>query len=130
MTTATATTVRDRVSDLIDHIRTGRILEAMDEFYAHDTVMEEPAYGKTVGLAANIEREKAFLAQVKEWKNFEATAVGIDDNGSISPTGKSLIENTLDFVNQAGEHVHMEQVSVQTWRDGKIVHERFYYNLG
>jgi len=26
--------------------------------------------------------------------------------------------------------VHMEQVVVAKWRNGKIVHERFYYDTG
>ena len=58
--------VRERLDGLIDHIRTGRIMEAMTEFYAEDAVMEEPAYGKTVGLAANIEREQKFVDGVKQ----------------------------------------------------------------
>lgn len=130
MSTATSATVRDRVHELLSYIRTGRILDAMTEFYDEHAVMEEPAYGETAGLAANIEREKAFLSQVKEWKGFEATAVGVDEDGSSTGSGRALIENRLDFVNTAGEAVHMEQVSVQTWRDGKIVRERFYYDRG
>lgn len=130
MTTTTTATVGDRVHDLLDYIRTGRILEAMTEFYDENAVMEEPTYGRTAGLAANVEREKAFLAQVKEWKGFDATAVGVDEAGNASGDGKALVENNLDFINTQGQPVHMEQVSVQTWRNGKIVHERFYYDRG
>jgi hypothetical protein len=27
----------------------------------------------------------------------------------------------------SGQEIHVEQVAVQEWRDGKIVRERFYY---
>ncbi len=115
--------VRERLDDLIDHIRTGRIMEAMTEFYAEDSVMDEPAYGKTVGLKANIEREKKFVDSVKEWKGFNVIAIGTGED-------VSFYEHTMDWVTQDGTEVHVEQVAVAKWKDGKIVSERFYYNMG
>ncbi|MEM8872697.1 MAG: nuclear transport factor 2 family protein [Planctomycetota bacterium] len=125
---ATGTSLQARVDDLLEHIRTGRILDAMSEFYDDDTVMTEPNYGDTAGLAANIEREKAFLSQVKQFKGFETPAVAVHE--TAPGTGVALIENALEFINTDDQDVRMEQVSVQRWRDGKIVHERFYYDRG
>jgi ketosteroid isomerase-like protein len=115
--------VRDRVNALVEYIQTGRILEAMTEFYAPDTQMQENANPPVAGLAANIEREKQFLANVKEWKGFAVKALAAD--GDVS-----FMESTIDFVAQNGSNVHLEQVSVARWRDGKIIHERFYYDTG
>lgn len=109
-----------RIHELLDYIRNGRIIDAMSEFYADDVVMDEPAYGKTVGLAANIEREKKFVASVKEFKGFEAN-VAVGD-------GLSIYENVMDWIDVDGKAQHVEQTAVQKWKDGKIVHERFYYN--
>jgi hypothetical protein len=36
----------------------------------------------------------------------------------------------MDFIATNGQPVHMEQVSVAKWNNGKIVHERFYYDTG
>ncbi len=119
----TPPSVRERLDDLIDYIRTGRIAEAMVEFYDEEAVMEEPAYGKTVGLAANIEREKKFVDSVKEWKGFDVIAIGTGDN-------VSFYEHTMDWVAQDGTEVHVEQIVVGRWKHGKIIHERFYYNMG
>jgi len=119
--TATTTDLRARVNDLIDHIKTGRIIEAMTEFYAEDTAMQENRKEPVVGLAKNIERERQFLAQVKDFKGFDALAVGIDGD-------TALIESTMEFTNTDGQDVRLEQVSVQRWKDGKVVHERFYYD--
>jgi ketosteroid isomerase-like protein len=113
--------IADRVAELLRYIQSGRIIEAMNEFYAEDTVMQENRNVPTRGLAANIEREKQFLSQVKEWRGFEATATAV--NGDVS-----FIESTMDFVATNGAEVHLEQVSVARWRDGKIVSERFYYD--
>jgi len=112
-----------RIHQLLEYIANGRIMDAMNEFYADDVVMEEPAHGKTVGLAANLEREQQFVAGVKEFKGFAATKVGVGDD-------VSLYENVMDWVDTSGADQHVEQVVVAQWRDGKIVHERFYYNMG
>ena len=82
--------------------------------------MTEPAYGDTVGLAANLEREQKFVDSVKAFKNFEAPAVAVGD-------GVAIYENVMDWTDVNDNDIHVEQVVVQKWEGGKIVHERFYY---
>jgi len=110
-----------RINDLQDFIRQGKIIEAMTEFYAPDTAMQENSNPPTVGLAANIDREKQFLSQVKEWKGYTVKSVATSGD-------TAFVETAIDFINTAGKPVHMEQVSVQRWTGGKIAHERFYYD--
>ncbi len=114
-------TIEERLRDLHRYIREGRILEAMNEFYAEDVAMQENANLPTVGLKANIEREKQFLSNVKEWKGFEVKGVG--GGGDVT-----FYEAVFDFVTTDNKPAHLEQVSVARWRNGKIVHERFYYD--
>lgn len=125
MSTATTSSVdvRERVEDLIRYIQSGRILDAMYEFYAPDARMQENGNRPTAGLEANVEREKQFLATVREWKGFEVKALAVD--GDVS-----FYEASLDYVTTDGTRVHQEQVSVARWHDGRIVHERFYYDSG
>ncbi len=115
--------LQQRLQDLLNHIRQGKIIEAMNEFYDKDTVMQDNANPPTKGLAANIEREKQFMSGVKEWKGFTVTASGVGSN-------MTFYESTSDFVTTGGQPVHLEQVSVAKWKNGKIVHERFYYDTG
>jgi ketosteroid isomerase-like protein len=117
------TNLQQRLNDLFSYIRQGKIIEAMNEFYDKDTVMQENANPPTKGLAANIEREKQFMSGVKEWKGFTVTASGVGDN-------VTFYESTSDFVTTGGQPVHLEQVSVAKWKNGKIVQERFYYDTG
>jgi hypothetical protein len=112
-----------RIHELLNYIGNGRVMDAMNEFYAEDVVMEEPAYGKTVGLAANLEREQKFVDSVKAFKNFQTDRVAAGDDFSI-------YENVMDWVDVNDNEVHVEQVVVAQWRGGKIVHERFYYDRG
>jgi len=114
---------QQRLNDLFGYVRQGKIIEAMNEFYDKDTVMQDNANPPTKSLAANIEREKQFMSGVKEWKGFNVTATGIGDN-------VTFYESTMDFIATSGQSVHLEQVSVAKWKNGKIVHERFYYDTG
>jgi hypothetical protein len=115
--------LQQRLNDLFGYIRQGKIIEAMSEFYEKDTVMQDNANPPTKGLASNIEREKQFMSGVKEWKGFIVTTSGVGDN-------VTFYESTSDFVTTGGVPVHLEQVSVAKWKNGKIVHERFYYDTG
>ena len=115
--------LQDSLNNLLSYIRQGKIIEAMNEFYDKDTVMQDNANPPTKGLTANIEREKQFMSGVKEWKGFNVTAFAV--GGDVT-----FYECTLDFIATSGQAVHMEQVSVAKWRNGKIVQERFYYDTG
>jgi len=123
MSTATLSKLADRVNDLVSYIQQGRIIEAMTEFYADNLIMQENNKPATVGLAANIEREKAFVAYVKQWKSLNVEAVAIDDG-----RGKALVQSNFEFEAIDGKTLKYDQVSVQTWVDGKIVSEKFYYD--
>ncbi len=113
--------LQERLLGLISHIQQGKIIEALNEFYDTDTVMQDNANPPTKGLAANIEREKQFSSGVKEWKGYNVTASGVGDN-------VTFYEAIVDFVTLDGQRMHLEQVSVAKWKNGKIVHERFYYD--
>jgi hypothetical protein len=47
-----------------------------------------------------------------------------------STSGKVLIEVWMDITFKGASRVSMEQVATQTWENGQVVHERFYYNAG
>lgn len=118
MSTTESTNVR--LDDLLSYIREGRVMDAMKEFYADNVVMEEPAYGATKGLEANLAREQQFMDSVKDFRDFR-----VPHHATTSNT--AMYENIMDWTGKDGKDYHVEQVSVQTWKNGKIIHERFYY---
>lgn len=117
------TNLQQRLQNLLTSIQQGKIMEAMKEFYDVDTVMQDNTNPPTKGLAANIEREKQFLSGVKEWKGFQVVASGVGDNATF-------YECVMEFIATNGQPVRLEQVSAAKWKNGKIVHERFYYDTG
>lgn len=121
MSTQTTINLQDRLEDLFAYIREGRILDAINEFYAEDAAMQENDQPPTVGRKANFEREKQFISTVKEWKRFDVTAKGVGDD-------VTFYETVMDWVATDGTPVHVEQVVVAKWQDGQIIHERYYHN--
>jgi len=108
------------VDDFNSLVLKGQILEAFEKYYADDVVMQENEQPPTVGKDANREREKQFLANLIEFRGAEVKAVAIGDNVSI-------VEWFYDYTHKEWGKVTHHQVAVQRWKDGKIVHERFYY---
>ncbi len=121
MSTPNTITLQDRLEDLFSYIREGRILDAMNEFYAEDATMQENSLPPTVGRDANYEREKQFLSTVKDWQRFDVTAKGVGDD-------VTFYETVMDWVTTDDTPVHVEQVVVAKWKDGKIISERYYHN--
>lgn len=104
---------------LNDMIRQGKALEAFEEFYADDVVMIENDQAFE-GKERNRKREQEFFGAIKEVHSATIGATAI--NGNVSFCEQSF-EATLDD----GRRLRLEEVAVRTWRDGKIIRERFYY---
>lgn len=121
MNPTTNVKLEDRLKDLHRYIKEGRIIEAMNEFYDRAITMQENADPPTVGLDANIKREKQFLKTVKEWKGSQFEAIGVGKD-------VTFYEAVFDWIATDGTPVHREQVAVARWKNGKIVYERFYHD--
>jgi SnoaL-like protein len=121
MSTSTTINLQDRLEDLFSYIREGRILDAINEFYAENVAMQENSLPPSVGREANYEREKQFLSMVKEWKGFEVTAKGVGED-------VTFYETVMDWVATDDTPVHVEQVVIAKWKGGKIIQERYYHN--
>ena len=112
---------RERVQELISYVEQGRIVEAIDEFYADGVVMQDNNNAPTVGKAANREREQAFggsIAQVHENRAESFLADG----------DSSAIHWLLDYTDTGGRRWRLDQIAYQTWDGDRIIRERFYYD--
>lgn len=98
----------------------GKAMEAFEKYYAEDVVMQENEAPATVGKAANRERELDFFAKVTEFRGLELKTVAFGEDVIIA-------EWSADYTHQDWGQRKYDQVSVQRWQDGKVIHERFYY---
>jgi ketosteroid isomerase-like protein len=115
--------VSELVSQLVAHLTQGKILEAYDALYAENVVMQENNNPPTVGKAANRVREEQFVGSVKEVHVNRAANVLVDGN-------KAVIEWVLEFTNHEGVRLKFDQIALQTWENGQITEERFFYDSG
>ena len=112
--------LRELVEDLNSMILEGRALEAFEKYYAEDVVMQENELPPTIGKAANREREKEFFSNLVELRGADVKAVAVGDD-------VTMVEWFFDYTHKEWGRRTYHQVAVQRWKDGKIVHERFYY---
>lgn len=109
------------VQELTSMIQSGQILEAFDKFYADEVSMSENTNPPTIGKAANRDREVQFLSSVGEVHVNRPTHLIVDGN-NVS------LGWHLEFTNKEGVRIRLNQVSIQEWKDGQIVSERFVYD--
>lgn len=112
---------REQVQELVGYVEAGRIPEAIEKFYADGVTMQENRQAPTVGKAANLARERAFGDSVERWHEVSARAIAVDGD-------QALIEWVFDYTTREGRRIRMEEIAQQTWRDGRIVRERFFYD--
>jgi hypothetical protein len=113
---------KQSVDELIQYVHSGRILEALDRFYADDVAMQENMAAPVVGKAANLERERAFFDGVTVHEN-RAKSVVVDGDHAV-------INWLLEFTGADGKRYRLDQVAFQTWKNERIAHERFIYDTG
>ena len=112
---------RERVHELVGYVQAGRIPEAIERFYADDATMQENRQPPTVGKAANLARERAFGDSIARWHEAAARSIAVDGD-------RVSIEWVFEYTTREGQRIRMEEIAQQTWRDGKIAHERFFYD--
>ena len=99
----------------------GRILDAFDKFYHDNVVMQENDAAPTISKSANRQRELQFVENVIEFRGAEVKSVGI--SGDLS-----YVIWKYDYTHKEWGVRNYTQVSVQQWKDGKIINELFIYN--
>lgn len=114
------TTLRQQIDALNAMILSGKAMEAFEQFYADDVVMQENDQPPTIGKAANRKREEEFFSKITEFRGATVEAVTAGDNVTMV-----LWHNDYTHADWGKRTYH--QVAVQEWKNGKIVRERFYY---
>jgi ketosteroid isomerase-like protein len=116
-------TIQTLDQDLNDKILTGKALDGFEQYYADNVIMQENSDAPFEGKEANRKREHEFFGSIAEFHGarLEQSAV----NGDVS-----FGQWWLDVTFKNGVRHTSTQIAVRRWKDGKIVHERFFYNKG
>lgn len=102
----------------------GKILDAFDKFYAEDVVMADKFTGDRVGFETCRKFEEDFVNNLTEFRGAEVLDKAVDEEN-----GLAFVKWHFDYTHEEWGNRDYKQVAVQRWEDGKIVHERFIYDL-
>ena len=114
---------------LVELCRQGKFEEAQNELYSNDAVSIEmeglPAgsIGNAKGLDAIREKGRQFNAGI------EAVHGGTVSDPIVTGNWFSIVL-TMDATFKGRGRVNMEEICVYQVRDGKIVREQFFYDVG
>jgi ketosteroid isomerase-like protein len=112
--------IRESVLKIAELVSTGRADEAYRTYYVPDVVMQENSEPPRTSLQASIDRQTQATTGVTV-NEFAPRAIVIDGD-------HAAIEWVIDITTPDGSRIHIEEFALQTWKDGKIVRERFYYD--
>ena len=113
-------TLIEKISTINDMILQGKALEAFEEFYHDDVVMQENDNPETVGKELNREREKDFFEAITEFRGARPLRVTVGEN-------TTMVEWHFDYTHKHWGDKNYTQIAVQDWKEGKIIKEKFYY---
>ena len=86
--------IKEKVTDIYNKIYTGQMMEAFEEYYAEEVVMQENEEEPRVGKAVNREWEKNFLANVQEWHGGAVNAICVNEEEGVAMV-ESWVEITF-----------------------------------
>jgi hypothetical protein len=115
-----STDLKTTFEDIKSQVLQGKAMDVFEHYYAEDVVMQENDNPPTVGKEANRQRELEFFSKLTEFRGADVKSVAYSDDVIIS-------EWFLDYTHADWGKRTYDQVSVQKWKDGKVVYERFYY---
>ncbi len=97
----------------------GRSVEALRTLYAEDVVAQENEDPERVGRDAWVEMRQEME---KNTRKFSARVLANAASGEVS-----FSEWVYDIELEGVGAMHIAQVAVRRWKDGKVVRERFYH---
>ena len=110
-----------KVEQLNSMITTGNTLDAIQQFYDDNVIVQENEELPRVGKQICLENERLNLART--------TYVQSELLNQAVNTQKGVVfsEWKIVFTNLQGVASQLTEVSVQQWSDGLIIREKFYY---
>ena len=122
----TLMTLLEQATDLQRKAAGPEVFDAVDMYYADDIVLVE-ATGETIhGKETQKGRVREWLDSVEEDHGGEIVSIAAHE--TAPGTGVVFVETSADVTFKGAGRMQIEEVAVQRWKDGKVVHERFYYN--
>jgi hypothetical protein len=112
--------IKERLNHLNKLILEGKALEGFDLYYDDNVVMQENETPPVVGKHSNRQREIDFFNSITEFRGASVSDIVVGENISYSKW-------QFDYTHKDWGVRKYTQVSIQHWKDGKIIKEQFFY---
>src|SRR5436190_24080456 len=110
----------EKITALNDLVLNGKALEAFETYYDNDVIMQENENAPTVGKEANRKREKEFYSSILEFRSAKLLNLTVGENITMT-------QWHYDYIHKDWGTRNYMQVSVQEWKNDKIIREQFFY---
>jgi hypothetical protein len=110
----------EKIIDLNSLVLQGKLMDAFEKYYHEDIIMQENELEPTIGKATNRQRELEFLSKVIDFRGARPLKVTAGQDCT-------MVEWHYDYTHSEWGEKNYTQVSVQEWKDGQIIKEKFYY---
>jgi hypothetical protein len=114
------TTLLEKISALNNLVLQGKALEGFEIYYDDNVIMQENESAPTVGKEANRKREEEFFAAITEFRSAKPLKL-------TAGPDVTMVQWHYDYTHKDWGVRNYTQVSVQEWKNGKIVKEQFFY---
>jgi ketosteroid isomerase-like protein len=116
---------------LVEHCKKGKFMDAINATYSPKIVSVEPQAGPD--MPAKMEGIAAIKGKTEWWeKNHEVHSSKVE--GPWPHGDRFIVRFILDVTAKAGpmagKRMTLDETALYTVKDGKIVHEEFFYHMG
>lgn len=115
------TEIERSLNDLNTLVLKGKMLDAFDKYYHDDVIMQDNNLPATISKAENRKREIEFLDNIVEFRGAKVKGMAVGD-------AISFVIWEYDYTHKEWGVRNYSQVSIQQWKDGKIINEQFIYS--
>lgn len=116
----TRTEIESSLKELNDLVLQGKMIDAFEKFYHEDVSMQENELAPTVSKKLNRQRELEFYSAVTDFRGAQVKGLAVGDN-------ISFVIWHYDYTHKDWGVKNYSQVSIQEWKDGQIIREKFVY---
>lgn len=113
-------TIKEKIEHLNQLIIEGKALDGFELYYDDEVVMQENESTPTAGKDLNRKREIDFFGSITEFRSAKPLDIAVGEN-------VSYVKWLYDYTHKDWGVRKYTQVSVQHWKNGKIIKEQFFY---
>ena len=110
----------EKINGLNDLVLQGKAMEAFETYYDDDVIMQENENAPTVGKEANRRRERDFYSSLVEFRGAKLLKLTVGENVTMT-------QWHYDYTHKDWGVRNYTQVSVQEWKNNRIIREQFFY---